>query len=176
MICSESVRVLLLAVLALVVVREGKTGSVRWPRIRSLNLDSSLPELSAYRENLEHSTVEEIIEELQVCNEIMQRIHACAYVHNVMQAHTHVHTLTHAYTSHRTWVHYNHINNYYNIMQLRSRRQTGSSTPTPHGNYLFAGDGNQYARIYYSGSPSPVSLPPCTFSAIMASLYFQGIS
>ena len=49
-------------------------------------------------------------------------------------------------------------------MQLRWRRQTGSGTPTPHGDYLFAGDGNQFARIYYSGSPSPVSLPTAACS------------
>ena len=66
MICSKSVAVLLLAVLVSGLVREGNTESVGWQRIRPLNLDSSLPELSAYRETLEHSTVDEIIEELQV--------------------------------------------------------------------------------------------------------------
>ena len=66
MICSKSVAVLLLAVLVSGLVREGNTESVSWQRIRPLNLDSSLPALSAYRETLEHSTVDEIIEELQV--------------------------------------------------------------------------------------------------------------
>ena len=88
----------------------------------------------------------------------------CIVKHTVSCKHTHTWTYTHtcidatSHRSDRTWVQCNH-NNYYYIMQLRSRRQAGSGTPTPHGDYLFAGDGNQYARVYYSGSPSPVSLP-----------------
>ena len=45
-------------------------------------------------------------------------------------------------------------------IQLRSRRQSGNGLPTPHGDYLFTGDNNRYARIYYSGNSSPVSWPP----------------
>ena len=47
--------------------------------------------------------------------------------------------------------------------QLRSRRQSGNGLPTPHGDYLFSGDSNPYARIYYSGNSSPVSWPPCVY-------------
>lgn len=106
----------------------------------------------------------------------MHCIHDIVYgqTHNVMQAHSHtyIHSHAHAYTSHRTWVQLN----YYKIiiiMQLRSRRQTGTGTPTPHGDYLFAGDGNQYARVYYSGSPSPVSLPPA-FQLLWLLYTFKG--
>lgn len=68
MVCKSAA--LPLAVLVLVVVGEARTESVRWPSIRPLNLDSRHhPELSAYREtSLEHSTVEEVIEDLQVRN------------------------------------------------------------------------------------------------------------
>ena len=90
MICSKSVAVLLLAVLVSVAVREGRSGSVRWPRIRPLNLDSSLPELSAYRETLEHSTVEEIIDELQV-----REMHVRSHTHMHMHVRTMSHTCTH---------------------------------------------------------------------------------
>ena len=97
MTCSKSVRVLLLAVSILVVVREGKTESVRWPRIRPLNLDSSLPELSAYRETLEHSTVEEIIDELQVriTRSCIAYMTLCMVKHTMSCKHTHTRTYTH---------------------------------------------------------------------------------
>lgn len=83
MIYSKSVAVLLSAVLVLCAVREGRSGSVRWPRLRPLNLDRSLPELLAYRETLEHSTVEEIIDELQVyerCAQSHTHTLACMYM------------------------------------------------------------------------------------------------
>ena len=94
MICSKSVAVLLLAVFVSVVVGDGETGSVRWPRIRPLNLDGSLQELSAYQETLEHSTVDEIVEELQVGD---HAVYITRIVHNhIIHSHTHTHTHSHA--------------------------------------------------------------------------------
>ena len=92
------------------------------------------------------------------------------HVHTVSYAHTHIKFMTYSARDHpQNNYNFNlnspnmHTHCGYNVMQLRSRRQAGSGTPTPHGDYLFAGDGNQYARIYYSGSPSPVSLIATSF-------------
>ena len=67
MVHSRSVGVLL-TVFTLLLVKDANTRTtVRGPKIFPLNLESRLlPELSTYQENLEHSTVEEVIEDLQV--------------------------------------------------------------------------------------------------------------
>ena len=99
MICSKSVAVLILAVLVSVVVGDGETGSVRWPRIRPLNLDGSLQELSAFRETVEHSTVDKIVEELQVYENMQRTLYAlCIIIHTHAHTHTHTHSHAHAYS------------------------------------------------------------------------------
>lgn len=100
----------------------------------------------------------------------MRDVHSHTHTHTRMHVHVYIISCTHTHINYYDvilWTAdkistpplHTHTHNDNFIIQLRSRRQAGTGTPTPHGDYLFAGDGNQYARIYYSGSPSPVSLP-----------------